>query len=164
VRRLVGVNLLGTLWGMRAAIEAFGDRGGDIVNTASLSALGPVPNYSVYAATKAAILSVSMSVDAERPRNVRVHALCPDGVQTALLDGQTPNSQASRLVHSGRRILTVDEVARAAVDLVGSKRVVLTVPRWRGALARGAALAPSIAKKGTRLIEAQGRRNIARGR
>ena len=65
VRRLVDVNLLGTLWGMRAAIEAFGSDGGDIVNTASLSGLGPVPGYSVYAATKAAIVSASMSVDAE---------------------------------------------------------------------------------------------------
>ena len=113
---------------MRAALEAFGDGGGDIVNTASLSGLGPVPGYSVYAATKAAIVSVSMSTDAETPRNVRVHALCPDGVQTALLDGQTPDSLATRLVHSGGRILTVDEVAHEAVDLVGSNRVVLQHP------------------------------------
>ena len=161
-RRQVEVNLLGTIWGMRAAIDAFGEHGGDIVNTASLSGLGPVPGYGVYAATKAAIVSVSMSTDAETPRNVRVHALCPDGVQTALLDGQTPDSLATRLVHSGARILTVDEVARVAVDLVGSGRVVRSIPRWRGALVRTTALAPSVAKKGMRLIEAQGKRNIAR--
>ncbi len=117
---------------MRAAIEAFGDRGGDIVNIASLAGLGPAPGYSVYAATKAAIVSISMSADSETPRSVRVHALCPDGVQTAMLDGQTPDSLGARLVHSGGRILTVDEVAREAVDLVGSTRVVLT----RAALAR----------------------------
>ena len=162
VRRLVEVNLLGTLWGMRAAIEAFGDRGGDVVNTASLSGLGPVPGYSVYAATKAAIVSVSMSVDTETPRNVRVHALCPDGVQTAMLDGQTSDSLATRLVHSGGRILAVDEVAGEAVDLVGSNRVVLSIPRWRGALMRGTALAPSVAKRGMKLVEAQGKRDIAR--
>jgi len=162
VRRLVDVNLLGTLWGMRAAIDAFGVDGGDIVNTASLSGLGPVPGYSVYAATKAAIVSVSMSADAETPRHVRVHALCPDGVQTAMLDGQTPGSLATRLVHSGGRILTVDEVAQEAVDLVGSNRVVLSIPRWRGALMRGTALAPSVAKRGMRLVEAQGKRAIAR--
>ena len=103
-----------------------------------------------------------MSVDAETPRNVRVHALCPDGVQTALLDGQTPGSLATRLVHSGGRILTVDEVAREAVDLVGSNRVVLSIPRWRGALMRGTALAPSVAKRGMKLVEAQGKRAIAK--
>ena len=87
VQRLVEVNLLGCLWGMRAAMAAF-ERGGDVVNTASLSGLGPVPGYAVYAATKAAVVSVTMSVSAEVPRGVRVHALCPDGVQTAMLDAQ----------------------------------------------------------------------------
>jgi NAD(P)-dependent dehydrogenase (short-subunit alcohol dehydrogenase family) len=162
VRRLVDVNLLGTLWGMRAAIDAFGDGGGDIVNTASLSGLGPVPGYSVYAATKAAIVSLSMSVDAETPRNLRVHAVCPDGVQTAMLDAQTPGGLGNALVHSGGRILTVDEVAQEAVDLVGSNRVVLSIPRWRGGVIRTAALAPSIAKKGTGLFAAQGRRALAK--
>ena len=102
VRRLVEVNLLGTLWGMRAALAAFGPRGGDVVNTASLSGLGPVPGYSVYAATKAGIVSVSMSAAAEAPRGVRVHALCPDGVQTALLDAQTAGGSGGRARPLGR--------------------------------------------------------------
>ena len=90
VRRLVEVNLLGVLWGMRAALDGFGDGGGDIVNTASLAGFGPVPGYSVYAATKAAIVSISMSGDVETPKNVRVHAVCPDVVQTAMLtEGHT---------------------------------------------------------------------------
>lgn len=162
VRRLVEVNLLGCLWGMRAALDAFGARGGDIVNTASLSGLGPVPGYSAYAATKAAIVSATMSVSAEVPRGVRVHALCPDGVQTALLEGQDPEGLGSQLVHSGSRILTVDETAEAAVDLLGSRRVVRSVPGWRGGLVRSTTLAPSIAKHGTRLFAARGRRAIAR--
>ena len=131
-RRQVEVNLLGTIWGMRAAIEAFGEHGGDIVNTASLSGLGPVPDLSVYAATKAAVVSLTMSVDAETPKSVRVHAVCPDGVQTAMLDAQTPDSLATRLVHSGGRILSVDEVAQEAVDLVGARRVVAEHPALAG--------------------------------
>ena len=161
-RRQVEVNLLGTIWGMRAAIDAFGEHGGDIVNTASLSGLGPVPDLSVYAATKAAVVSLTMSVDAETPKSVRVHAVCPDGVQTAMLDAQTPDSLATRLVHSGGRILNVDEVAQEAVDLVGARRVVLSIPRWRGAVVRGTALAPSVAKRGIHLVAAQGKRRIAR--
>ncbi len=164
VRRLVEVNLLGTLWGMRAALAAFGPRGGDVVNTASLSGLGPVPGYSVYAATKAGIVSVSMSAAAEVPSGVRVHALCPDGVQTALLDAQQPGGLGAALVHSGGRILTVGETADAAVALLGSGRVVRTLPVWRGALLRMTTLAPSLAAKGTEVFAAQGRRAIARGR
>ena len=162
VSRLVEVNLLGSLWGMRAALAAFGERGGDIVNTASLAGLGPVPGYSVYAASKAALVSATMSVDAETPRRVRVHALCPDGVQTAMLDAQTPGGLGSALVHSGGPILTVDQVADEAVALLGSRRVVRSVPGWRGGVVRVAALAPSVTKRGTGLFAAQGRRAIAR--
>jgi NAD(P)-dependent dehydrogenase (short-subunit alcohol dehydrogenase family) len=162
VRRLVEVNLLGCLYGMRAALAAFGSAGGDIVNTASLSGLGPVPGYSVYAATKAAVVSATMSVAAEVPRDVRVHAICPDGVQTALLDAQDPEGLGAQLVHSGSRILTVDEAADAAVALLGSRRVVRSVPAWRAGLVRGTTLAPSVAKHGTGLFAALGRRALAR--
>jgi NAD(P)-dependent dehydrogenase (short-subunit alcohol dehydrogenase family) len=161
VQRLVEVNLLGCLWGMRAAIAAF-DGGGDIVNIASLSGLGPVPGYAVYAATKAAVVSATMSVSAEVPRGVRVHALCPDGVQTALLDAQDHSALGSQLVHSGARILTVAEAADAAVALVGTRRVVRSVPGWRGAVVRAGALAPSVAEHGTKLFAARGAKVIAR--
>ncbi len=132
MQRLVEVNLLGCLWGMRAAMAAFDPRGGDVVNIASLSGLGPVPGYAVYAATKAAVVSVTMSVSAEVPAGVRVHALCPDGVQTAMLDAQDHEAVGSQLVHSGGRILTVDETADAAVALLGTRRVVRSLPGWRG--------------------------------
>jgi NAD(P)-dependent dehydrogenase (short-subunit alcohol dehydrogenase family) len=163
VRRLVEINLLGTLWGMRAALDAFGDAGGDIVNTASLAGLAPVPGYGVYAATKAGVVSITASVDAETPRNVRVHCICPDVVDTAMLtEGHTHDSLGSRIAHSGGRILTVDEVAREAVALVGSRRVVKSVPGHRGAATRLAMVSPSVSKHAMRLIAARGRRTIAR--
>jgi NAD(P)-dependent dehydrogenase (short-subunit alcohol dehydrogenase family) len=144
VRALVEVNLLGVIWGMRAAIGTFGPAGGDIVNTASLSAHGPVPGLSVYAATKAAVVSLTMSASTEVPRRVRVHALCPDGVDTQMVADMDDRGTAKALVHSGGRILTVAEVADAAVALVGGRRVVRTVPVWRGALSRSTALTPGL--------------------
>jgi NAD(P)-dependent dehydrogenase (short-subunit alcohol dehydrogenase family) len=162
VRRLVEVNLLGYAWGMRAALASFDGRGGDIVNVGSLSGLGPVPGLSVYAATKAAVVSLTMSVSAEVPRHVLVHTICPDGVATALLDGMDVGALGSQLTHSGGRILTVDETADAAVALVGTRRVVRTVPTWRGALVRTTTLAPSVAGRAAPLFAARGRRVIAR--
>ena len=162
VRRLVEVNLLGTTWGTRAALAAFGAAGGDVVNIASLSGLGPVPGYSMYAATKAAVVSLSASVNAESPRGVRVHALCPDGVDTAMLAAQDPNGLGSQLTHSGGAILGVAEGAEAAVALVGSRRVVRTVPGWRGGVVRGAALAPGLLEHAAGLFAAQGRRAMRR--
>lgn len=157
-RMLVEVNLLGVVWGTRAAVEAFGDRGGDVVNTASLSGHGPVPGLSVYAATKAAVVSLTMSVQAETPRRVRVHALCPDGVATRMVADMRPDGLARALVQSGGRMLDVDEVAAQAVALVGSRRVVRTLPPWRGALMRASTLAPSLSQGATALFAAQGRR------
>ena len=150
VQRLVAVNLLGTAWGMRAALGAFGARGGDIVNIASLSGHGPVPGLSVYAATKAGVVSLTGSVNAEVPRNVRVHAVCPDGVATDMVAAMRPDGVAKALVHSGGGLLTAESVAAEAVALIGSSRVVRTLPGWRGALVRATALAPSVSMRGCR--------------
>jgi len=158
VRTLVEVNLLGVLWGTRAAIDAFAESGGDIVNTASLSGHGPVPGLSVYAATKAAVVSLTMSVQAETPRGVRVHALCPDGVSTQMVADMHPDGMARALVQSGGRMLGVDEVAAQAVALLGSRRVIRTLPAWRGALMRASTLAPSQSQRLTAVFAAQGRR------
>jgi NAD(P)-dependent dehydrogenase (short-subunit alcohol dehydrogenase family) len=159
-RALVEINLLGAIWGTRAAVDAFGDAGGDVVITASLSGLGPVPGLSVYAATKAAVVSLATSVNLETPRRVRTHALCPDGVATQMVADMDPSGRAARLVNSGGRLLTVEQVAQAAVDLVGSRRVVRTLPGWRGAAMRGGALVPSQAGGAMALFAAQGKRAL----
>jgi NAD(P)-dependent dehydrogenase (short-subunit alcohol dehydrogenase family) len=163
VRRLVEVNLLGAMWGTRAALAAFGKAGGDVVNIASLAGLGPVPGYSVYAATKAGVVSLSASVNAETPRDVRVHALCPDGADTDMLAAQDPSGLGSQLVYSGGPILSVAEVASAAVSLVGSRRVIRAVPTWRGGVVRGSALAPGVMQHAAGLFAAQGRRAMKKG-
>lgn len=162
VRRLVEVNLMGVLWGMRAALAAFGPQGGDVVNVASASALGPVPGLSVYAATKAAVVSVTTSASVEAPKGVRVHALCPDGVDTDMVAAMRPDGPAKAIVHSGGRLLTVEEVADAAVALVGSRRVVRTLPTWRAPLIRAGSLLPSRTKGGFKAFELVGRRVMRR--
>jgi NAD(P)-dependent dehydrogenase (short-subunit alcohol dehydrogenase family) len=158
VDALVDVNLKGVLWGMRAALAAFGPGGGDVVNLASASGLGPVPGLAVYAATKAAVVSVTMSASVEAPPGVRVHALCPDGVDTAMVRAMRADGPARAMVHSSGRLLTVEEVAAAAVGLVGSRRVVRTLPGWRGGLIRLGQLLPSRSAAGFAAFEALGRR------
>lgn len=162
VNRIVDVNLKGVLWGMRAALDAFGAHPGDIVNISSLSALGPVPGLTVYAATKAAVLSATMSSALEAPRQVGVHALCPDGVDTPMVEAMPDHSTAKALVHSGGGLLTVEQVAQAAVDLIGSRRVVRTLPGWRGPVVRVGSLVPSRSRALFRVFESAGRRVMAR--
>ncbi|CAA9333854.1 MAG: hypothetical protein AVDCRST_MAG29-1202 [uncultured Nocardioidaceae bacterium] len=150
VRALVDVNLLGVLWGARAAVRAMREqaqagesRGGDIVLTSSLSAHGPVPGLSVYAATKAALLSLASSMQVElRTEGIRVHAICPDGVDTGMVAQFEPGGRASGLIHSGGRLLSVEEVAEAMVAMIGSRRVYRTLPAWRGSLLRLTQVSP----------------------
>jgi NAD(P)-dependent dehydrogenase (short-subunit alcohol dehydrogenase family) len=161
VRGLVEVNVLGVLWGMRAALDSFaaGAGSGSLVNVASLSGLGAVPGLSTYAATKAAIVSITTSVALEAPAGVGVHAVLPDGVATAMVDAMSEGT-GKRLVHSGGRLLTVDEVADAVLGLVGSRRVLRTVPAWRGAAMRASGLAPSLSGPAIAWFERQGSRRM----
>ena len=164
VEQLVQVNLMGVVWGMRAALDGFGPGGGDIVNTASMSAHGPVPGLSVYAATKAAVVSLTSSVHVETPRSVRVHALCPDGVATDMVDAMDPRGRAKALVHSGGGLLTVDEVAAEAVALLGSRRIVRSLPTWRAGMMRFTSVTPSVSMRAERLFVWVGRRRMQRTR
>ncbi len=163
VRGLVEINLLGVLWGMRAALDAFGSgpgpATGSLVNVASLSGLGPVPGLSTYAATKAAVVSITTSVALEAPDGVDVHAVLPDGVATAMVDEMSEGT-GKKLVLSGGRLLTTDEIADSVLGLVGSRRVLRTVPAWRGGAMRASALVPSLAGTGIALFERQGSRRL----
>lgn len=68
---------------------------GQIINVASMAAYFPVPYYSVYAATKSYVLSLSVSLDQElRHRGVRVKALCPGGIKTEFSHRAGLNSTA----------------------------------------------------------------------
>jgi NAD(P)-dependent dehydrogenase (short-subunit alcohol dehydrogenase family) len=164
IRTLVEVNLLGVLWGTQAAVRAMREqahagesRGGDIVLTSSLSGHGPVPGLSVYAATKAAVLSLASSMHTElRKDGIRMHAICPDGVDTDLVARLRPGSQASALIHSGGRLLGVDEVAEAMVAMIGSRRVYRTLPGWRGTMLQLSQMAPGPAMRLEPLMRRQG--------
>ncbi|GAA1849705.1 SDR family NAD(P)-dependent oxidoreductase [Pseudonocardia ailaonensis] len=162
VRKLVEINLLGVLWGVRAATAAFRAQrtDGEIGLVASLSGLGPVPGLSVYAATKAAVLSLGMSLHSElRADGIRVHTVNPDGADTALLSGMAADGQGRALVRSGV-LLTPEQVARALVGMFGTSRVVRTVPGWRGAMVRLSTLAPSHLMKAEPLLRRVGAARI----
>ncbi len=58
-----------------------------IMQFASSAAFLPQPGFSVYAATKAYVLSFSESLNAElKPRNISVTAVCPGPVDTEFFD------------------------------------------------------------------------------
>jgi 3-oxoacyl-[acyl-carrier protein] reductase len=83
VDRLLAVNVKGTLFGCQAAVAAMADRGGSIVNVASGAIDVAVPNYGLYALTKAAITMLSQTLATEvGSQGIRVNVLAPGATLT----------------------------------------------------------------------------------
>jgi NAD(P)-dependent dehydrogenase (short-subunit alcohol dehydrogenase family) len=166
IHLLVDVNILGVVWGTRVATEVFrqqakdGVKGGDIGIVASLSSHGPVPGLSMYAATKAAVLSLATSVSAELKKDkIRVHAICPDGVDTKMVADMRQDGEARELVGSGT-FLQPQQVASALVGMFGTRRVYKTLPASRGVLMRAASVAPGPFMRAEPLLRRAGRRKV----
>ncbi len=155
----IDVNLKGVVHGTRAAIVAMLEHGrGHIINVASLAALAPVSGLALYAATKYAVRAYSLSVAQElRGRGIAVTVVCPDAVQTPMLDVQR-GVEAAELTFSGPRVLTPREVSEAIVHALDRRPLEVWLPRSRGWMARLADLAPRSARVLDPLLRWQGRR------
>jgi NAD(P)-dependent dehydrogenase (short-subunit alcohol dehydrogenase family) len=148
VRLMVEVNLLATLWGARAALQVMraDPQDAHIVNMASMAAFGPVPGLGVYAATKHGVLGLTESLQGDlllAGSSVRVHAVCPDLVDTGMMREHADNPEYA-LGFSGTKVYTPDEIADEIVRLLDSDRIVLSVPRNRMVVARMTGLFPRI--------------------
>jgi NAD(P)-dependent dehydrogenase (short-subunit alcohol dehydrogenase family) len=81
----LGVNLRGLLLVTREAIPLLKQSQGWIVNLASIAGTTATPGLTVYGATKAAVIAVTRSQNAELDRDgVRAIALCPGFVDTPM--------------------------------------------------------------------------------
>jgi uncharacterized protein len=97
-------------------------RSGRILNIVSTSAFNPVPSLAVYAATKAALLSLSEAIALEqRGRGVSVTAVCPGFTDTAMIDRDGGGSMRLPLVPN----LTPERVARESYRACMSGRALL---------------------------------------
>jgi NAD(P)-dependent dehydrogenase (short-subunit alcohol dehydrogenase family) len=114
--------------------------GGAIVNVASAAAkLGQATESAVYAATKAALLSLTRSFAAElAPRRVRVNAICPGIIETPMqetviaaqvaISGQTREAILERRLQAVplRRLGEPEDCARLIAFLTSDEASYLT--------------------------------------
>jgi 3-oxoacyl-[acyl-carrier protein] reductase len=84
----IGVNLFGAFYCARAALPfMIRERRGKIINLSGGGASSPLPNFSAYAASKAAIVRLTETLAQEvEDYNIQVNAIAPGAVNTALTD------------------------------------------------------------------------------
>ncbi len=127
-RTTMGVNLDGVYFCLRAELRA-GVR--SIVNVASAAGRMGVPGMAPYAASKAAVISLTRSAAAEvAATGVRINGVCPGGVRTPMLRGFVGgDEQALEAMGKGsplRRLGEPHEVAEAIVWLLSDKAAYVT--------------------------------------
>ncbi|MEE3331666.1 MAG: SDR family NAD(P)-dependent oxidoreductase [Myxococcota bacterium] len=95
--RVVGVNVKGTLFACQAAIPAMVARGGgSIINVASAAIDLAVPNYGLYAMTKAAIAQLTQTLAVEVGSDgIRVNVLAPGATVTNFTKRHLKNPDGS---------------------------------------------------------------------
>jgi 3-oxoacyl-[acyl-carrier protein] reductase len=162
----IDVNLKGQIYGMKAVGPIMLRQGsGHIVNVASLAGISPTPGNELYSAAKSGLRAVSLAAAIRlRPRGVFVTVVCPDLVETPALTRQLElNPEDVALIHSGRRALTTVDVEHAFFRAMSDKPLEITLPRWRGWLAKANNLCPPLMlrfygplmRRGLRKIEAR---------
>ena len=81
----LGINLRGLLIVTREAIPLLKETKGWVINLASIAGTAPTPGLTVYGATKAAVIALTRSMNAELDSDgVRAIALCPGFVDTPM--------------------------------------------------------------------------------
>lgn len=81
-RRIIEINIIGTQLVTRRALRKM-DRGGAIVNTASIWGRVAEPLFGAYVASKHAVIGLTKTWAKELgPRGIRVNAICPGWVRT----------------------------------------------------------------------------------
>ncbi len=135
--------IFGTLLAARQMVRQ--PQGGHIINVASLAGIAAVPGLTLYTASKFAVRGFSLAAAQElAPHNVAVTVVCPDAVQTPMLELQVHRAEAA-LTFSGGRILSVAEVAAAIEEARQRRPLEVILPRHRGWLAKLTSLYPPLA-------------------
>ncbi len=153
------INVKGVIFGVQSALRHMLPRGeGHIINIASMAALSPVPGLGLYSASKFAVRSYSLVAGMElAEKGIAVTAICPDAVQTPMLDIQKGKEQAA-LTFSGPRALTAGEVVAGILSALETRPLEVVLPGWRGATAKFANAFPGTAARAIGLFRKAGRK------
>jgi 3-oxoacyl-[acyl-carrier protein] reductase len=114
------LNVLGLILATQEAAKQFGPDGGSIVNLSSVVSEAFMPGMGVYAATKAAVNSLTRTFAAELgPRKIRVNAVAPGAVVTeGNVELSDPNADFAKAYVAAAKLGRIgqpDDIAPAVV-------------------------------------------------
>lgn len=158
---VLDVNVRGVVHGVVAAYPLMvAQRGGHIVNVASLAGLMPAPLLTPYAMSKHAVVGLTLSLRAEgAAHGVKVSALCPAAIETPILASKNPSHlPAVRSDVDVRRHLTrlagrpypLGAMVREALAGIERDRGVIVIPKKARVLWRAGRMFPGVVEKACR--------------
>jgi len=116
-RRAMAVNLDGVAFGMHAAITAMGERGGQIVATASLAGLTATAFDPIYGANKHGVVGLVRAAGARYVNDgIFINAVCPGFADTNIVSAEARES----LSNLGIPLLPVERVVDAFIAAITS--------------------------------------------
>lgn len=121
-REVIGTNLEGTWWCLRAALPGMLERrSGRIINVSSELGLIGFPTYAAYCASKGGVIALTKAVAKEvAPSGVLVNTVAPGPVETDMLIRDTIEyNDETREQIPLRRFGRADEIARVVEFLAG---------------------------------------------
>jgi NAD(P)-dependent dehydrogenase (short-subunit alcohol dehydrogenase family) len=139
------INSKGVIFGTQAATRQMLAQGsGQIINIASLAGIAPVAGLSLYSASKFAVRGFSLAAAFElRARGIQVTVICPDAVQTPMLDQQVDLEEAALTFSGSARALSVEDIGRAVFnEALPRAPLEITLPGLRGGMAKFASAFP----------------------
>lgn len=131
-RQVIDVNLIGTFVALQRVAKSMVNQGieGAVVNMSSINAVVSIPTISAYCASKGGVAQLTKSAAlALAPHNIRVNAVGPGSIDTAMMAGVNANPEAMNTVLSRtplKRIGTPREIADVVAFLVGRKASYIT--------------------------------------
>ncbi len=134
------VNFLGQLYAVRAVLPGMLERGeGYLLHTSSAAGLLTTLGDAPYAVSKHAVVALAewMSIT-YGDRGIRVSVLCPQGVNTAMLEGASDHAAGQQVIQVAD-VLEPEQVAQVVVDgLAAEQFLILPHPEVLGYFQRKA--------------------------
>ncbi len=128
--KVISINLSGAFYGMRYQIPAMlKNKGGAIVNMASVLGKVGFPTSAAYVAAKHGIVGLTENAALEyATQGIRVNAVGPGFIKTPLLDDNLTKEQMKGIaaLHPMKRLGTAEEVAELVLWLASDKASFVT--------------------------------------